>query len=242
MLGGVITTFVSWQYIFFINIPIGIIAAAIGFKYIKDTQKTASKLNLPGMGLLAVALVLLSLGLVNFAAEGISTSSIILALIGAALIPVFFWYDHGLKNSLIDYEALKNRILRNAILSAFFPKHRLLCRCVHGNYVFAGHKRALAVERFVAVGARVRGGQFSGSNHGQTQRQVRFKRHSHHRSILLSPRHPCLLDYEHNLAALDCASSLSRFRLRNLHVLPSQQQRRHGKRTPRLIRQHLRLA
>lgn len=120
VLGGILTTFVSWQYIFFINIPIGIIATAIGLKYIKDTQKTTSKLNLPGTGLLAVALVLLSLGLVNFAAEGISTSSTILTVIGAALIPVFFWYDHGLKNSLIDYQALKNRILRNAILSAFF--------------------------------------------------------------------------------------------------------------------------
>ena len=118
--GGVITTFVGWQYIFFINIPIGIIAAVAGFKYIKDTHKTPSKLNLPGMGLLAVALVLLSLGLVNFAAEGISTSSVILAIIGTALIPMFFWYNHHLKNSLIDYEALKNKILRNAILSAFF--------------------------------------------------------------------------------------------------------------------------
>ncbi len=118
--GGIITTFVGWQYIFFINIPIGVVAAVAGFKYIKDTHKTPSKLNLPGMGLLAVALVLLSLGLVNFAAEGISTSSIILAIIGAALIPVFFWYDRQLKNSLIDYEALKNKILRNAILSAFF--------------------------------------------------------------------------------------------------------------------------
>jgi MFS family permease len=39
VLGGILTTFVSWQYIFFINIPIGIIATAIGLKYIKDTQK-----------------------------------------------------------------------------------------------------------------------------------------------------------------------------------------------------------
>jgi EmrB/QacA subfamily drug resistance transporter len=120
VLGGIITTFINWQFIFFINIPIGIIATAVGLKYIKDTQKKASKLNLPGMGLLALALVLLSLGLVNFAAQGLNLFAVILALVGAALIPVFFWYDHRLKNSLIDYEALKNKILRNAILSAFF--------------------------------------------------------------------------------------------------------------------------
>jgi len=120
VLGGIITTFVSWQYIFFINIPIGVIAVMAGLKYIKDTGKTSAKLNLPGMALLASALVLLSLGLVNFAAEGISVLSIVLAVIGAALIPVFILYDRRLENSMIDFEAFKNKILRNAILSAFF--------------------------------------------------------------------------------------------------------------------------
>ena len=46
VLGGIITTFVSWQYIFFINIPIGIIAVLIGLKYVKDAEKTSAKLDL----------------------------------------------------------------------------------------------------------------------------------------------------------------------------------------------------
>ncbi|MGD0644558.1 MAG: MFS transporter, partial [Candidatus Bathyarchaeia archaeon] len=120
VLGGIITTFVSWQYIFFINIPIGIIAVIAGLKYIKDIEKTAAKIDFVGMGLLASALVLLSLGLVNFAAEGISVLSIILAVIGATLIPVFILYDRRLENPMIDFEAFKSRVLRNAIFSAFF--------------------------------------------------------------------------------------------------------------------------
>ena len=39
VLGGIITTFISWQYIFFINIPIGIIAVIAGLKYLKDTRE-----------------------------------------------------------------------------------------------------------------------------------------------------------------------------------------------------------
>jgi EmrB/QacA subfamily drug resistance transporter len=120
ILGGVITTFVSWQYIFFINIPIGIIAVAAGLKYLKDAEKTSAKLDLAGMGLLASALVLLSLGLVNFAAEGFSALSMTLAVIGAVLIPVFLFYDRRLENPMIDFVAFKNRILRNAVFSAFF--------------------------------------------------------------------------------------------------------------------------
>jgi len=120
VLGGIITTFVSWQFIFFINVPIGIIAVIAGLKYIKDTEKISAKLDLAGMGLLASALVVLSLGLVNFAAEGISSVSIILAVIGAVLIPVFILYDRRLKNPMIDFEAFKSKVLRNAIFSAFF--------------------------------------------------------------------------------------------------------------------------
>ena len=121
VLGGIITSYISWQYIFFINIPIGVIAVIVGLKFIKDvTPRTKAKLDLVGMGLLASALVLLSLGLVDFAAKGLSTLSVVLAVIGAALIPLFVLYDRRLENSLIDFEALKIRVLRNAILSAFF--------------------------------------------------------------------------------------------------------------------------
>jgi EmrB/QacA subfamily drug resistance transporter len=120
VLGGILTTFFGWQFIFFINIPIGAVAAAIGLKYLKDTGKTRKKLDIAGMALLATALVLLTLGLVSFAAQGLSVFSAILIVVGAVLIPVFILYDRRLDNPLIDFEALKIRVLRNAIYSAFF--------------------------------------------------------------------------------------------------------------------------
>jgi EmrB/QacA subfamily drug resistance transporter len=120
VLGGIITTFTGWQFIFFINIPIGIVAAVIGFKYLKDAQRVPAKLDLGGMTLLAAALILIAFGLVNFAAQGASPFNIGLAVAGAVLIPVFVLYDRRLESPLIDFEALKIRVLRNAILSAFF--------------------------------------------------------------------------------------------------------------------------
>ena len=32
VLGGIITTYIGWEYIFFINVPIGIIATALGIR------------------------------------------------------------------------------------------------------------------------------------------------------------------------------------------------------------------
>ena len=120
VLGGVITSFINWQFIFFINIPIGIVAVIIGLKYLKDAEKRSVKIDFAGMGLLGSALVLLSLGLVDFAANGLSALNVVLAAIGAILLPVFILYDRRLENPLIDFEALKIKVLRNAILAAFF--------------------------------------------------------------------------------------------------------------------------
>ena len=120
ILGGVLATFVGWEFIFFINVPIGVVAIAIGLKYLKDAEKTYKKLDLAGMGLLAAALVLLTLGLVNFAAQGASVYNVATVVVGALLTPVFVLYDRRLENPLIDFEALKIRVLRNAIAAAFF--------------------------------------------------------------------------------------------------------------------------
>jgi EmrB/QacA subfamily drug resistance transporter len=120
VLGGIITTFVSWQYIFFINIPIGVIAVIAGLKYVKDTTKNPAKIDLVGMALLATALIFLALGLIDFTTRGFSLLSLTLIVVGAVLLPTFMFYDRRLKNPMIDFEAFKNRVLRNAVLSAFF--------------------------------------------------------------------------------------------------------------------------
>ena len=120
VLGGIITTYVSWQYIFFINIPIGVIAVIAGLRYLKDTTKNPAKLDLFGIVLFAVSLICLSLGLIDFTTRGFSRISLTLIAVGVLLLPVFILYDRRLKNPMIDFEAFKNKVLRNALLAVFF--------------------------------------------------------------------------------------------------------------------------
>ena len=119
VLGGILTTFVNWQFIFFLNIPIGIVAVIIGLTYLKDTTKNPAKMDIGGMVLLALALVVLSLGLIDFASLGLNSINSILIVAGAFLVPLFIWYDRKQENPMIDFEAFKNRIMRNSIFSAF---------------------------------------------------------------------------------------------------------------------------
>jgi MFS family permease len=120
VLDGVITTFIGWQYIFFINIPIGIIAVFLGLRYLKEVAKTTARIDSVGIVLLGCSLSLLSYGLMSFAAEGLTAFNLILTLAGATLIPVFIFYDRKLVSPTIDFLAFKNRVLRNACLSTFF--------------------------------------------------------------------------------------------------------------------------
>lgn len=121
VLGGVITTFVGWQYIFFINIPIGVAAVFLGLRYVKDLARAKAKIDLLGMTLLAVALTLFSLGATDFASEGLTLLNAAMTITGVILILAFVIYDRRLKgNSMIDFVAFKNRVLRNAVAASFF--------------------------------------------------------------------------------------------------------------------------
>jgi EmrB/QacA subfamily drug resistance transporter len=120
VLGGILATFVGWQSIFFINIPIGAFALFFGFKYLKDGPKVKAKLDLGGMVLLASSLLLISFGVTSFASQGLLLYNLALMLLGAFLIPVFMQYEKRLENPMVDFTAFKDRVLRNSCLATFF--------------------------------------------------------------------------------------------------------------------------
>ena len=120
VLGGIITTFVGWQYIFFINAPIGIIAIAIGLRYLQDTYRAIAKIDIVGMLIFGGALGILSYGATGYAASGIKFDNAVEMAVGAVLILVFLVYDHSRKNPIIDFPSFKNKVLRNSVAALFF--------------------------------------------------------------------------------------------------------------------------
>lgn len=120
ILGGVITTFVGWEYIFFINVPIGIIAIFIGLRYLSDVNRVRTKIDLPGTILLATALSLISFGAINYATIGLDVLNITLFILGIALVPAFVFAERRAESPMVDFSAFRNSVLRNSILAAFF--------------------------------------------------------------------------------------------------------------------------
>ena len=84
-LGGWIVSQYSWRYIFYINVPIGVLLMAAGSFLLKDSRtSTRAAFDFAGVGLLSGSLLLLMFGL-NLAGESLSTRSILLAALAVSV-------------------------------------------------------------------------------------------------------------------------------------------------------------
>ncbi|MCL4364759.1 MFS transporter [Candidatus Marsarchaeota archaeon] len=121
ILGGVLTTFTGWRYIFYINVPIGIIATYLGIKYIRDNPRIKSRIDWHGMVLLTASLILVSYSAIDMAAEGVSQMSLGMIVAGIALLILFFFGEKKSRNPMMNLGIFRsNKILTYSILATFF--------------------------------------------------------------------------------------------------------------------------
>lgn len=117
-LGGYIVDNYSWPFIFYINIPIGIIAALLTIQYIKSpkyAEKVASKhVDWIGIGLLTVAVGLLQFILEKGQEEDWFSSSLITT---SAVISFFGFFFFIWRELVYKYPIVELRVLRNINLS-----------------------------------------------------------------------------------------------------------------------------
>ncbi|MEM4086240.1 MAG: MFS transporter [Saccharolobus sp.] len=119
VLGGILTTLLGWQYIFYINVPIGIFSFILGIVNIKDINKVNSKFDISGAIILGLSLTFISLGLVFIASYGLSLSNIIELILGLLLVPLFLWNETKIKSPMIQVRLFKIRSLSYSILASF---------------------------------------------------------------------------------------------------------------------------
>ena len=120
VLGGIITTYVGWEYIFFINLPIGILATLLGLRYVKDTVRTDAHLDMAGMLFLGVALTLVAYAGVDFAGEGLTGFNSLICLLGLGAIILFLLYESRCAHPILNFALFRNQILKYSVMAAFF--------------------------------------------------------------------------------------------------------------------------
>ena len=90
LLGGILTSYVSWRWVFFVNVPIGLVVAGLAPFALAKTAQIRRRLDIPGVITSTAGLALLVYGLTHAAAgqDGVSHwgDGITMAALGASVV------------------------------------------------------------------------------------------------------------------------------------------------------------
>jgi EmrB/QacA subfamily drug resistance transporter len=123
-LGGLLLQTVGWEWIFMINVPIGALALLMAFRLLPHDEagsSQAGRLDVIGLGLAAAGVVGLTYGLSQSATAGTLTSSSVLvpALAGVALLVAFVTRSQRIERPLLDLSLFRNPAFRAASVVTF---------------------------------------------------------------------------------------------------------------------------
>ncbi len=121
-LGGVILHYLNWRWIFFINIPLGILVLLMGMIVLKKDipSDTQQRLHMPSSFLLVIGLLLLIFSLNEMQHLGIRSPLILSTLIGGLLsLGIFVFLQKRVSNPLIDLALFKNKAINSCFIVRF---------------------------------------------------------------------------------------------------------------------------
>lgn len=128
-LGGLILSISSWQYIFLINVPIGIIALFYTIRLLpKENKKTEAKLDGVGAILFMLAITLL-FGALNYGQNIGFDKPIVLMEIFIAFISLiaFVYVEKKQEHPLLQIDIFKNKLFTVSIICAFISFVAIFC-------------------------------------------------------------------------------------------------------------------
>jgi DHA2 family methylenomycin A resistance protein-like MFS transporter len=128
LLGGLLIQVSGWQAIFFVNLPIGVIALALGWRVLAESRNpTANRLDLPGQVLAIGGLAALTYALIEGQADGWG-SPLILALFAAAgvLLLAFVVVEARVREPLLPLGLFKSIVFSTANMAALIVGFALL--------------------------------------------------------------------------------------------------------------------
>ncbi len=120
VLGGVLTTFLGWQFIFYINVPIGIIGIWLGYGTFSGVRKKGKVPDTSGLVLIGASLLISSYGATQVVSTGTTPFNVLLILAGVLLFPLFLFLERGKDNPVMDPKVFRSRTLLIPLMASFF--------------------------------------------------------------------------------------------------------------------------
>jgi EmrB/QacA subfamily drug resistance transporter len=120
-IGGLLLDNVGWRWIFYVNVPIGIVAVVAGLRNLRpEPPEDAGPFDLLGLALVATGLVGLTYGLVEVGSPGKSPAEVAIPLVGGVvLVAAFVWRALHIKQPLLDMRLYANQAFAAASVTTF---------------------------------------------------------------------------------------------------------------------------
>lgn len=118
-LGGFIVTWVSWRWIFYINVPIGLAGIWLATRYVPDVRMpTTGRFDRIGFVLSGVSLSCIVFGL-EMASRGATSAlgSYGLIVAGLAVGAVYVWYSRRVENPILDLSLMRFTTFRLSVIA-----------------------------------------------------------------------------------------------------------------------------
>ncbi len=121
LLGGVIITYVSWRWIFWINVPAGIFAYLLALRVLHDSsERKRQQLYIVGMAALGVGLFGILWAITRLATSSFSGIVIISSVIGVAFFIVFILIERSKDEPMVDLSLFKIPTMSPTLLATLF--------------------------------------------------------------------------------------------------------------------------
>ena len=120
LVGGAVVQGLSWHWIFWINVPIGLLAATLSAAFLPESRGQAGRLDIGGVSLVAAGAVALAWGLVRTTDTGWGSTQVVAALsLGTLLIASFMWWEARVPAPMLPLRLLRVRAFTAANATGF---------------------------------------------------------------------------------------------------------------------------
>jgi EmrB/QacA subfamily drug resistance transporter len=110
LVGGAVIEGISWQWIFWLNVPVGLVLAPVALARLRETHGPDKALDLPGLGLASIGLLGVVWGLVNGNVDGWSSPSIVASLVaGIAFLIAFVAWELRVEQPMLPMRFFRSR-------------------------------------------------------------------------------------------------------------------------------------
>ncbi|HVC14651.1 MAG TPA: MFS transporter [Acidimicrobiales bacterium] len=121
LLGGVIVTYVDWRWVFWINVPTGLVAVALALRALHDKgERRRERLDLPGIVLFGTGLFGVLWAMTKLATTSFSSSVVALLAGGVALLGVFLLVERRRSAPMLNLSLFTTPTLTPALLASLF--------------------------------------------------------------------------------------------------------------------------